>query len=79
MPCAKLSDDQKSKLQSDIEGINEAFQARQQGQSVDRNKITTSLNDIHQIVDSGAFTQDDQQRLDKELLHQLKLTMPTQG
>jgi hypothetical protein len=66
MPHAKLSDDQKSKLQSDIDGINAAFQARQQGQSVDRDKLMAMIDDIHQIVDSGAFTDDDQKKLDTE-------------
>jgi hypothetical protein len=66
MPRAKLSDDQKSRLQSDIDGINAAFQARQQGQSVDRDKLMATIDDIHQIVDSGAFTEDDQKNLDKE-------------
>ncbi len=66
MPRAKLSDDQKSKLQSDIDGINAAFQARQQGQSIDRDKLTAMVDDMHQIVDSGAFTADDQKKLDQE-------------
>jgi hypothetical protein len=66
MPRAKLSDDQKGKLQSDIDGINAAFQARQQGQSVDRDKLMAMIDDIHQVVDSGAFTEDDQKKLDTE-------------
>ncbi len=66
MPRAKLSDDQKSKLQSDIDGVNAAFQARQQGQSVDRDKLMAITDDIHQVVDSGAFTEDDQKKLDAE-------------
>jgi hypothetical protein len=66
MARATLSDDQKTKLQGDIDGINTAFQARQQGQSVDREKISAMVGDLHQIVDSGAFKEADQQKLDEE-------------
>jgi len=66
MSRATLSDDQKSKLQGDIDGINAAFQARQQGQSVDREKILAMIDDMHQIVDGSAFKADDRQKLDKE-------------
>jgi hypothetical protein len=66
MSRATLSDDQKSKLQGDIDGLNAAFQARQQGQSVDRDKMSAMIDDMHQIVDSGAFKADDQKKLDKE-------------
>jgi hypothetical protein len=66
MPRATLSDDQKTKLQGDIDGINTAFQARQQGQSVDHDKISAMIDDMHQIGDSGAFKEDDQAKLDKE-------------
>jgi hypothetical protein len=66
MSRATLSDDQKTKLQGDIDGINAAFQARQQGQSVDREKISAMVEDMHQVVDGGAFKEDDQQKLDKE-------------
>jgi Tfp pilus assembly protein PilN len=66
MPHATLSDDQKSKLQSDIDGINAALQARQQGQSLNRDKMSVMIEDMHQIVDSGAFKEDDQKKLDKE-------------
>jgi hypothetical protein len=66
MARATLSDDQKTKLQGDIDGINAAFQARQQGQSVDREKISAMVEDMHQVVDGGAFKEADQQKLDKE-------------
>jgi len=66
MPRATLSDDQKAKLQGDIDGVNAAFQARQQGQPVDREKISAMVEDMHQVVDGGAFKEDDQQKLDKE-------------
>ena len=66
MPRATLSGDQKNKLQGDIDGINAAFEARQQGQSVDRDKILVMIEDMHQIVDSSAFKEDDQKKLDKE-------------
>ncbi len=66
MSRATLTDDQKSKLQGDIDGINAAFQARQQGQFVDRDKILALIDNMHQIVDSGVFKVDDQKKLDKE-------------
>jgi hypothetical protein len=66
MPRTTLSDDQKSKLQGDIDGINAAFQTRQQGQSVDRDKVVAMIGDMHQIVDSGAFKEDDQKKLDSD-------------
>jgi hypothetical protein len=66
MSRATLSDDQKNKLQGDIDTINAAFQARQQGQSIDRDKISAAVDDMHQIVDSGGFKEDDQTKLDKE-------------
>jgi hypothetical protein len=66
MSRATLSDDQKNKLQGDIDGINAAFQARQQGQSMDRDKILATIDDMHQIVDSSGFKEDDQKKLDQE-------------
>jgi hypothetical protein len=66
MSRATPSDDQKTKLQGDIDTINAAFQARQQGQSIDRDKISATIDDMRQIVDSGGFKEDDQQKLDKE-------------
>jgi hypothetical protein len=66
MSRGTLSDEQKNKLQGDIDGINAAFQARQQGQPLDRDKISAMVDDMHQIVDSGAFKEDDQKKLDKE-------------
>jgi hypothetical protein len=66
MSRATLSDDQKNKLQGDIDGLNAAFQARQQGQSMDRDKILATIDDMHQIVDSSGFKEDDQKKLDQE-------------
>jgi hypothetical protein len=66
MPRATLSDDQKSKLQSDIDVIDAAFQTRQQGQPVDRDKISAMVDDMRKIVDGGAFKEDDENKLDKE-------------
>jgi hypothetical protein len=65
-PHATLNDDQKAKLQGDIDGVNATFQARQQGQSIDRDKLMATIDDMHQIVDSGAFKEDDKKKLDKE-------------
>lgn len=66
IPRATLNDDQKSQLQSDLDGINAALQARQQGQAVDRDKLKAAVTDIHQIVDGGGFQPNDQKKLDQE-------------
>jgi hypothetical protein len=65
-PRATLSADQNDKLQADISTLKDAQQARRQGQSVDQDKVQSAFNDIHQIVDSGAFQQADQQQLDQD-------------
>jgi hypothetical protein len=65
-PRATLSDDQNDKLQADISTLKDAQQARRQGQSVDQDKAQSAFNDIHQIVDSGAFQQADQKQLDQD-------------
>jgi hypothetical protein len=66
MPNARLSDDQKSKLQADIDGVNAAMKAREQGQRMDRDKLMAMIDEMRKIVDSGAFAKDDQAGLDKE-------------
>jgi 5-methylcytosine-specific restriction endonuclease McrBC GTP-binding regulatory subunit McrB len=63
---AKLSGDQNDKLQSDIASLKDAQQARRQGQSVDQDKVQGALNDLHQIVDGGAFQDADQKQLDQD-------------
>jgi hypothetical protein len=65
-PRAKLSDDQNDKLQSDIAALKDTQQAKRQGQSVDQDKIQAALNDLRQIVDSGAFPDADQKQLDQD-------------
>jgi hypothetical protein len=65
-PRATLTDDQKTKLQNDMDGIKSALQAGQQGEPVDRQKITSFVADMKTLVDSGAFAKDDQTALDKE-------------
>jgi len=66
MSNAQLSDDQKSKLQGDIDGFNAAMKAMEQGQRPDRSKIISIIDDMRNIVDSGAFATEDQTALDKE-------------
>ena len=34
--------------------------------SIDRDKISATIDDMHQIVDSGGFKEDDQKKLDNE-------------
>jgi hypothetical protein len=65
-PRAKLSDDQNDKLQADIATLKDAQQARRQGQSIDQDKVQSAFNDIHGIVDSGAFQEADQKQLDQD-------------
>jgi hypothetical protein len=65
-PRATLSDDQNDKLQADISTIKDAQQARRQGQTVDQDKVQSAFNEIHGIVDSGAFQQADQKQLDRD-------------
>jgi hypothetical protein len=65
-PRAKLSDEQNTKLQSDIAALKEAQQARRQGQSVDQDKVQAAFTDLHGIVDSGAFQDADQKQLDQD-------------
>jgi hypothetical protein len=65
-PRAKLSDDQNEKLQSDLVALKDAQQAKRQGQSVDQDKVQAALNDLHQIVDGGAFQDADQKQLDQD-------------
>jgi hypothetical protein len=65
-PRATLRDDQNDKLQADISTLKDAQQARRQGQSVDQDKVQSAFNEIHGIVDSGAFQQPDQKQLDQD-------------
>jgi uncharacterized hydantoinase/oxoprolinase family protein len=65
-PRATLSDDQNNKLQADVATLKDAQQARRQGQSVDQDKVQSAFNEIHDIVDSGAFQQADQKQLDQD-------------
>ncbi len=67
MPNASLSDDQKTKLQGDIDSIQSQFKAAQEnGSRPNRNKIMSTINDMRTFVDSGAFKKDAQDSLDKE-------------
>jgi 5-methylcytosine-specific restriction endonuclease McrBC GTP-binding regulatory subunit McrB len=65
-PQAKLSADQNDKLQADIAALKDAQQARRQRQSVDQDKVQAAINDLHEIVDSGAFQDADQKQLDQD-------------
>jgi hypothetical protein len=65
-PRAKLSDDQKDKLQADIASLKQAIQAKQQGETVDADQLKATIDDLHEIVDSGAFQEADQKELDQD-------------
>jgi TolA-binding protein len=65
-PRAKLSDDQSDKLQSDIASLKRAIQAKQQGETVDADQLKATIDDLHGIVDSGAFQDADQKQLDQD-------------
>jgi septal ring factor EnvC (AmiA/AmiB activator) len=67
MPNATLSDDQKTKLQADIDSVKKQLQDMQEnGTRPDRDKFMAAVTDMRTIVDSGAFKSEDQQALDKE-------------
>lgn len=66
VPRATLTDNQKTKLQGNVDGIKSALQAMQQGEQVDRQKIMSLVADMQTLVDGGAFAKDDRTTLDKE-------------
>jgi hypothetical protein len=66
IPRAKLTDEQNTKIQTDVSSITQAMQAKQQGQSVDQDQLKATVDDLHQIVDSGAFQDPDQKQLDQD-------------
>lgn len=66
-PRAKLSDDQNDKLQADVASLKQAMQAHRQGQTVDQDQLKASMDDLHGIVDSGAFQEADQKQLDQDI------------
>lgn len=63
---AKLTDEQNTKIQTDVSSIKQAIQAKRQGQSVDQDQLQATVDDLHQIVDSGAFQDTDQKQLDQD-------------
>lgn len=65
-PKAALSEGQRAKLQSNLNGIKSTMLLRQQGQPVDRQKLMSLLDEVHTLVDSGAFAKNDRIALDKE-------------
>ena len=66
-PRAKLSDDQNDKLQADVASLKQAMQAHRQGQTVDQDQLKATIDDLHGIVDSGAFQGADQKQLDQDI------------
>jgi len=65
-PRAQLSNDQNDKLQADVASLKQAVQAKQQGGTVDRDQLKATIDDLHGIVDSGAFQGADQKQLDQD-------------
>lgn len=65
-PRAKLSDDQNEKLQADVASLKQAMQAKRQGETVDQDQLEATIDDLHGIVDSGAFQEADQKQLDQD-------------
>jgi hypothetical protein len=65
-PRAKLSNDQNDKLQADVASPEQAIQAKQQGETVDRDQLKATIDDLHGIVDSGTFQEADQKQLDRD-------------
>jgi hypothetical protein len=66
IPRATLSDEQNTKIQTDISSITQAMHARRQGQTVDQDQLKATVDDLHQVVDSGAFQDGDQKQLDQD-------------
>ncbi len=64
---AQLTDSQMSQLDSDEAILKEARQARLAGQTIDRQKVGEALKDIHAIVSSSSFAQEDQQKIEADL------------
>jgi hypothetical protein len=65
-PRANLSDDQNDKLQADVASLKQAMQAKRQGETVDQDQLKATIDDLHGIVDSGAFQEADQKQLDQD-------------
>ncbi len=66
IPRATLSADQNTKIQTDVASITQAMHARRQGQSMDQDQLKATIDDLHQVVDSGAFQDGDQKQLDQD-------------
>ena len=65
-PRAKLSKDQNDKLQADVSSLKQAMQAKRQGETVNQDQLKVTVDDLHGIVDSGAFQEADQKQLDQD-------------
>lgn len=65
-PRAKLSDDQNDKIKADVDSLKQAMQAKRQGETVDQDQLNATIDDLHGIVDSGAFQEADQKQLDQD-------------
>jgi hypothetical protein len=61
-----LSDDQNNKLQADVTSLKQDIQTKRQGGTVDQDQLTSTLDDLHGIVDSGGFQDADQKQLDQD-------------
>lgn len=67
IPRGHLSNTQRNQLDVDKATLEGARQARLKGESVNRMKIATALQDLKNIVDSGTFEEPDQQTIDADL------------
>jgi len=65
-PRANLSSGQNDKLQADVASLKQAMQAKRQGETVDEDQLKATIDDLHGIVDSGAFQEADQKQLDQD-------------
>jgi hypothetical protein len=61
-----LNNDQEDKLQADVASLKQVMQARHQGETVDWDQLKATFDDLHGIVDSGAFQEADQKQLDQD-------------
>jgi superfamily II DNA helicase RecQ len=66
IPRATLTAEQNTKIQTDISSMTQAMRAKRQGQSVDQDQLKATIDDLHQVVDSGTFQDGDQKQLDQD-------------
>ncbi len=67
IPRAQLSDTQKIQIQSDRGVIEAARQAKEEGRPVDRRQVGSAVKNLHETVESGAFSAEDAHTLNADI------------